>query len=165
MRVGDQIITGKAFLIATGAAPGIPEIPGLKDAGFLTSTHWVGVRYERVEGDRSGKRIFIEVNGQKRVVEAEELLVATGRRPNTAALELENAGVRVGQRGEVVVDDHLRTSNPRVFAAGDVTLGPQFVYVAAYEGAVAARVSSSWWRTGPPGGSWGRTWWLRTPAM
>ena len=64
--------------------------------------------------------------------------MATGRSPNTARLALEKAGVRVGQRGEVVVDEHLRTSNPRVFAAGDVTLGPQFVYVAAYEGAVVA---------------------------
>ncbi|MCL5046724.1 MAG: FAD-dependent oxidoreductase [Actinobacteria bacterium] len=97
-----------------------------------------GVRYERVEEDRSGKRVFIEVNGQKRVIEAEQLLVAAGRSPNTATLGLEKAGVKVGRRGEVVVDEHLRTSNPRVFAAGDVTLGPQFVYVAAYEGAVVA---------------------------
>jgi mercuric reductase len=37
-----------------------------------------------------------------------------------------------------VVDEYLRTSNPRIYAAGDVTLGPQFVYVAAYEGAIAA---------------------------
>jgi mercuric reductase len=46
--------------------------------------------------------------------------------------------VRTGARGEIVVDEYLRASNPQVFAVGDVTLGPQFVYVAAHEGAVAA---------------------------
>ncbi|MCL6593337.1 MAG: FAD-dependent oxidoreductase, partial [Alicyclobacillus sp.] len=65
-------------------------------------------------------------------------LVATGRQPNTAALTLQAAGVRVGSRGEVLVDEYLRTSHPNVYAAGDVTMGPQFVYVAAYEGALAA---------------------------
>ncbi len=53
-------------------------------------------------------------------------------------LHLEAAGVQVGSRGEIVVDHYLRTSNPRIYAAGDVTLGPQFVYVAAYEGGIAA---------------------------
>ena len=47
-------------------------------------------------------------------------------------------GVEIGSRGEIQVDDRLATSNPRVFAAGDVTLGLQYVYVAAYEGALAA---------------------------
>jgi mercuric reductase len=46
--------------------------------------------------------------------------------------------VNVGNRGEVIVGDDLRTSNPRIFAAGDVTMGPQFVYVAAYEGGIVA---------------------------
>ena len=64
--------------------------------------------------------------------------MAVGRQPNSGALRLERAGVAVGPRGEVLADEQLRTSNPRVFAAGDVTLGPQFVYVAAYEGALAA---------------------------
>src|SRR5207249_9770162 len=66
------------------------------------------------------------------------LRVATGRTPNTEALNLAAAGITVGPRGQILVDDRLRTSNPRVFAAGDVTLGPQYVYVAAYEGALAA---------------------------
>jgi mercuric reductase len=78
------------------------------------------------------------VGGGERVLEGDALLVATGRTPNTEALNLAVAGVRVGSRGEILVDDRLRTSNPRVFAAGDVTLGPQYVYVAAYEGALAA---------------------------
>jgi mercuric reductase len=46
--------------------------------------------------------------------------------------------VKVGERGDVKVGEDLKTSNPRIFAAGDVTMGPQFVYVAAYEGAIVA---------------------------
>lgn len=97
-----------------------------------------GARFERVEGSAAGRRVHVEVDGQKRVVEGEEVLVATGRNPNTKALQLDRAGVKLGQGGEIVIDEHARTTNPKVFAAGDVTIGPQFVYVAAYEGALAA---------------------------
>ncbi len=64
--------------------------------------------------------------------------MATGRRPRTDGLGLEEAGVQVGRRGEVVVDEHLQTTNPHVFAAGDVIGDPQYVYVAAYAGGLAA---------------------------
>ncbi len=97
-----------------------------------------GVDYQRVEQDGNIKRVYVTVNGQEHVVEAEALLVATGRRPNTEALNLAAANVKLGERGEVIVNEFLRTSNPRVYAAGDVTLGPQFVYVAAYEGGIVA---------------------------
>ncbi|TDO30408.1 mercuric reductase [Kribbella sp. VKM Ac-2527] len=69
---------------------------------------------------------------------AEQLLVATGRRPVTTGLNLEQVGVKTGERGEVVVDDHLRTTNARIWAAGDVTGQPQFVYVAAAHGTLVA---------------------------
>ncbi|KPV43841.1 mercury(II) reductase [Alicyclobacillus ferrooxydans] len=98
-----------------------------------------GATFHRVEQDGDIKRIYLTVNGQERVVEAEALLVATGRKPNTAALNLNAAGVKTGDRGEVLVNDYLRTSNHRIYAAGDVTMGPQFVYVAAYEGAIVAK--------------------------
>ncbi|MGH9244878.1 MAG: mercury(II) reductase [Acidimicrobiales bacterium] len=68
----------------------------------------------------------------------DRVLVATGRAPNTAELNLDAAGVKFDDRGFVVVDDHLRTTNPQVWAAGDVTASPQFVYVAASEGTLAA---------------------------
>lgn len=67
----------------------------------------------------------------------DRVLVATGRRPNTAELNLDAAGVAT-DRGFVVVDEHLQTTNPRVWAAGDVTASPQFVYVSAAEGALVA---------------------------
>lgn len=71
-------------------------------------------------------------------VRADEILGATGRRPVTAGLNLDRVGVATGAWGEIVVDDELRTTNPRVWAAGDVTGAPQYVYVAAHHGDVAA---------------------------
>lgn len=86
-----------------------------------------------------GKRIVhAEVDGALREFPVEEILVATGRAPNTRELGLEAAGVELDGRGAIVVDEHLRTTNPRVFAAGDCTPAPQFVYVSAYEGNLAA---------------------------
>jgi len=69
---------------------------------------------------------------------ASHLLVATGRTPNTAGLGLEEAGVKLDASGAIHVDDTLRTTAPGVYAAGDVIGGKQFVYTAAYEGALAA---------------------------
>lgn len=71
-------------------------------------------------------------------VRADRLLVATGRAPNTRALNLDAIGVTRDARGAIVVDDRLRTSAPNVFAAGDCTDRPQFVYVAAAAGTRAA---------------------------
>ena len=72
------------------------------------------------------------------MIESEQLLVATGRKPNTDTLNLNAAGVKVGKRKEILINDYARTSNEKIYAAGDVTLGPQFVYLAAYEGGIVA---------------------------
>jgi mercuric reductase len=71
-------------------------------------------------------------------VTGERLLVATGRFADTGDLGLDAAGVKTDERGFVVVDDNQRTTNPRIFAAGDVSGAPQYVYVAAQTGHVAA---------------------------
>ncbi len=71
-------------------------------------------------------------------VRGQRLLVATGRRARTDGLDLAAAGVLTDVRGFVVTDEHQRTSNQRVFAAGDVSGAAQFVYVAAAAGRVAA---------------------------
>jgi mercuric reductase len=76
--------------------------------------------------------------GQELTLDAAQLLVATGRRPNTANMGLAESGVKLGQRGEILVDETLRTANPFVYAAGDVTGQDMFVYVAAYAGGLAA---------------------------
>lgn len=69
---------------------------------------------------------------------ATHLLVATGRKPNTKNMGLETAGVSLSSRGFVQVDATMRTSNPDVYAAGDVTDGPGYVYIAAAGGRIAA---------------------------
>lgn len=77
-------------------------------------------------------------NGADVGLEAEQLLVATGRRATTAGMGLDEAGVRLGARGEVLVNEFLQTHNPFVYAAGDVTGRDMFVYVASYGGMLAA---------------------------
>ncbi|MCE9683345.1 mercury(II) reductase [Halomonas alkalisoli] len=68
---------------------------------------------------------------------ADQLLVATGRMPNTEVLNLEGIGVEAA-RGAILVDEHLQTTVPGLYAAGDCTDQPQFVYVAAAGGSRAA---------------------------
>jgi len=193
--VDGRRIEAAHFLVATGAEPHIPDVPGLADSGYLTSTTAMelaelpksllvigggyvameqaqlfahlgtkvtllvrstlargeepevadvireafeaegisvreGVTPERVA--RDGAAVVVSADGQE--FRAEHMLVATGRRPRTDGLGLEDIGVGVGPASEVVVDADLSTSNARVWAAGDVTGHPQFVYVAAKHG-------------------------------
>lgn len=98
----------------------------------------VGVRITRVGGRPGAYEIAIERAGLEETVGADALLVATGRRANSASLGLPEAGVAVTERGAVIVDEHQKTTNPDVYAAGDVTGDPMFVYVSAHTGAIAA---------------------------
>ena len=78
-----------------------------------------------------GKKVVELVNdGEKRTVEVDRIFVGLGRMPATEGLELERAGIRHDEERGVHVDDFLRTSNRRVFAAGDVCLRPRFTSVA-----------------------------------
>lgn len=63
------------------------------------------------------------------VLEADAVLLATGRRPNTKDLNLEVAGVEVDVRGAIIVDEYLKTTNPNIRAVGDVKGGLQFTYI------------------------------------
>ena len=73
-----------------------------------------------------------------RQVHFDRVLVAVGRTPRTDALSLETAGVTLDDRGYVRVDPHLRSSNPRIWAAGDLTGHPQFTHTAGMHGSIAA---------------------------
>ncbi len=97
-----------------------------------------GVKIEHVERSGNEYRVQIQVAGQPETLTAEQLLVSTGRRANTSGFGLEKAGVELGRKGEIKVDRHLQTTNPDIYAAGDVTGDPMFVYVAAYAGSLAA---------------------------
>jgi mercuric reductase len=105
------------------------------DEGIITIAD---SRAQSVVRENGEVRVTIETPHGRQELRASEILVATGRRPNTSGLGLDAVGVSVGERGEVVVDDHLQTANPRIWAAGDVTGHPQFVYVAGIHGGIVA---------------------------
>ncbi len=100
----------------------------------LTNTQAKSVKYSK---SLLGKGRFTLETDQGKLA-CDRLLIATGRPPNTATLNLEKAGIRTETNGAIVVDDHMRTSIPNVYAAGDCTIQPQFVYVAAAAGTRAA---------------------------
>jgi mercuric reductase len=190
-------ISARAYVLATGAAPHIPDLPGLDRVEYLTSTTamemtqlpasmlvigggyvgleqaqlWahLGVRVtlvgrfaphtepeiaevlrgafaddgidvveERAVAVQAGDDGVLVGTASGVQVTGERLLVATGRFADTGDLGLEAAGINTDERGFVTVDNNQRTSNPRVFAAGDVSGTPQYVYVAAQTGHVAA---------------------------
>lgn len=205
LAVDGQPVPADAYVIATGARPAIPPLPGIGAVGPLTSTTameltdlpeslvvlgagYVGLeqaqlfaqlgvpvtligrfaphaepetadvirrvfaedgitvieqRAVSIHSDRrsaergGGDAVLVRCENGEQVTGA-RLLVATGRTATTEGLGLPAAGVAVDERGFIAVDDQQRTSNPRVFAAGDVSGAPQFVYVAARTGHVAA---------------------------
>ena len=96
---------------------------------ILTQTEVKNVRYD-------GK--LFQVNIGSETLNGDHLLVATGRKPNTNGLNLDRAGVKTDASGAVIIDDHMRTSVLHIYAAGDCTNQPQFVYVAAAAGTRAA---------------------------
>jgi len=197
LRVDGREVRARAYLVATGAEPAVPDIGGLRDAGFLTSTTameldevprrlvtigggfvgmeqgqlfarlgadvtivgrlapraepemavWMGrvfddegisVVPERVTSVERDGDTTVVVTDRRTRIETDAILVAAGRVPRVADLDVAAAGIALDERGLIAVDGEQRTSNPRVFAAGDVTGGPQFVYTAAAQGNVAA---------------------------
>ncbi len=196
---GERTVTFDRCLIATGASPATPPIPGLKDTLYWTSTEALAsdtiperlavigssvvavelaqafarlgakvtilarsTLFSRADPDigealtaafraegievlehTQGSRVaygdgeFVLTTGQGEL-RADKLLVATGRSPNTRGLNYEAAGVAVNQQGAIVIDEGMRTSTPNIYAAGDCTDQPQFVYVAAAAGTRAA---------------------------
>ncbi len=91
-----------------------------------------GVSYGEIRRTAEGVALAIAVDGAEETIEAERVLVATGRRPNTQGLGLGEAGVELTPNDGIKIDDRMRTSKPGVYAAGDVTGRDMFVYMAAY---------------------------------
>lgn len=201
--VNDQTIQSDKIIIATGAHPAIPNIPGIEDVPYLTSTtaleleklpksllvigggyigaeiaqmlaragvdvtivcrsHMLpaaepeisealtgyfrdegirlesGVTYKGIVHTDDGVALRVVKNSQEIRLEAEQILVATGRQPNTEDMGLRERGIQLDARGGIAVDDRMRTSTPGIYAAGDVTGRDQFVYMAAYGAKLAA---------------------------
>ncbi|GAC1338508.1 MAG: mercury(II) reductase [Candidatus Dormibacteria bacterium] len=127
-----------AATIAPAEEPEVIEaIAGvLRDEGAALRTN---LTVARVRQDGTGVAVDIGAAGSEETIRGSHLLVATGRRPDFAGLDLEKAGVALDDRGFVRVDEALGTTLPGVFAAGDAAGLPQFVYVAAKSGSLAAR--------------------------
>jgi pyruvate/2-oxoglutarate dehydrogenase complex dihydrolipoamide dehydrogenase (E3) component len=84
----------------------------------------------RVEKTEAGKTLFFSRNGEEESATVDEILVGTGRSPNVEGLGLEQVGVRYDSHKGVEVNDYLQTSNPRIFAAGDICMDWKFTHAA-----------------------------------
>ena len=205
LEVDGRPVRFRRALLATGAAPAVPPVPGLTEAAPLTSDSvWgldvlpdrlvvlgggaigcelgqafsrlgaqvtlveqlprilaqedpeaaavvhaaleddgvrvlAGHRLAAVRGEPGGPgQADLDGEGGPVTVDYDRLLVAVGRSPQTSSLGLEGVGVAVGERGHVEVDATLRTSNQRIWAAGDVTPLPAFTHTAGVHGSIAA---------------------------
>lgn len=195
-QVGDVVLVSDKFLLASGARPKIPDIPGLRERGFLTSTdalsrpsqpkslailgggfiaaelgHFFGALGTKVTvihkhaallpredaeiavrfTEAFAKRHRVILNAVTERVDAEgrlhlsngevvvtdEILVAIGITPNSDTLDLGKTGVQVDERGRIVVDAKLETTQPGIFALGDAVGRYNLKHAANFEGQYA----------------------------
>jgi pyruvate/2-oxoglutarate dehydrogenase complex dihydrolipoamide dehydrogenase (E3) component len=97
-----------------------------------------GARVERVERAVQGVAVHLAKQGDTETIKGTHLLVATGRRPNVRSLHLERARVAYDERG-IKVNQHLKTTNHRIYAIGDVIGGAQFTHLANYHAGIVIR--------------------------
>lgn len=90
----------------------------------------LGVQITRVRKTNRGKEIDYEQNGETKSVVVDEILVGTGRVPNIDSLGLEEVGVKYDARKGIEVNDYLQTTNPNIYAAGDICLAYKFTHTA-----------------------------------
>jgi mercury(II) reductase len=200
---GTRIPAGK-IIIATGARPAVPAIPGIEAVPYLTSTTALdleelprsllvvgggyigaelaqmfaraglkvtlvcrsrllpdaepeigaaltgyfedegitvvsGIAYRAIRETENGVALDVARDGKSTTIEADQVLLTTGRAPNIEGLGLAEHGVAVSPKGGIIVDDRMRTTRPGIYAAGDVTGRDQFVYMAAYGAKLAAK--------------------------
>ncbi len=105
------------------------------DSGIMLQP---GTRVERVEKAVQGVGVHIGKQGETEIIKGSHLLVATGRKPTVKGLSLERAGIVFDARG-IKVNSRLRTTNPRVYAIGDVVGGLQFTHLANYHAGIVIR--------------------------
>lgn len=98
-----------------------------------------GVAYRSICKTEAGVALSLVHDGREAIIEADKVLNAAGRTPNTEDLGLAEFAVTQTPKGAIVVDDRMRTSRPGIYAAGDVTGRDEFVYMAAYGAKLAAR--------------------------
>ncbi len=203
---GSTVISGRKFVIATGASPSIPKLQGIDSINYWTNiealeqeripesliviggralglefaqmynrfgtkvtllqrsqslipeeepemsralelylredgiTIETNVDLKSFEKNNAKNKIIVNaaVGGNSRRFEASSIIFATGRTPNIKALNVQKTQIKIGIKGEIVIDQEMRTSNLNIFAAGDVTGEPMLEALAAREGTYAA---------------------------
>jgi len=200
IQVNGKTITTKNIVVATGARPLVPKIPGLELVKPLTSDNIWNLREQpkqlvvlgggpigcelaqsfarlgtkvtlvemanrimvrededvsevvaksfnqeglniltshkalRIENGQSGSRLICESSGKEVAIEFDQILLALGRKANVTGFGLEELGVEISNRGTVVADEFLRTTNfPNIYVCGDVTGPYQFTHTAAHQ--------------------------------
>jgi mercuric reductase len=108
----------------------------LQNEGIVVRT---GLAYRGIDQKQDEVELTITTHSRTEILAAEQVLVTTGRRPNTTGLGLEAAGIQLNAKGGIVIDERMRTTRPDVYAAGDVTGRDPFVYMAAYGAKLAAQ--------------------------
>ncbi|HOB65809.1 dihydrolipoyl dehydrogenase [Ottowia sp.] len=103
----------------------------------------LGVKVGEVKSGKKGVSVaWTNAKGEAQTLEVDKLIVSIGRVPNTTGLNAEAVGLKLGERGDVIVDDDCRTNLPGVWAVGDVVRGPMLAHKAEEEGvAVAERIA------------------------
>jgi dihydrolipoamide dehydrogenase len=97
-----------------------------------------GHKVEAVETTETGVKVTVSANGAEKVLEAEQALVAIGFRPNSKGIGLEEAGVKISERGFVEIDEKMQTNVPGIYAIGDVTGKLMLAHVGSAMGILAA---------------------------
>lgn len=98
----------------------------MEDAGIKFE---LGADIEKITDETSDAKITYQINEERKTISADRILAATGRKPNTENLGLENTAIETTDRGAIKVDDFLRTTVDNVWAIGDVKGGLQFTYI------------------------------------
>ncbi len=139
-KLGSKVTIVEALpALLTGVDPEAVRIvqKGLRQRGVDVHLNAKAKGLDAVAGALS---VRIEVDGKEQAIPADKVLVAVGFRPNTEGIGLEAAGVKLDAKGYVQVDDQLRSSNPAVFAIGDIVGPPFLAHKASKEGEIAAEV-------------------------
>jgi dihydrolipoamide dehydrogenase len=98
-----------------------------------------GIKLESLS--KTAKSVKVKYSGKE--LEAEKLIMAVGVVPNTEGISLEKAGVNLDEKKLIKIDDYCKTSNPNIFAIGDVTQGPWLAHKASHEGMIAVEKIAS----------------------
>jgi mercuric reductase len=137
-RMGVEVTIVDIVPILSAAEPEISQaLAGyFRDEGIIIRE---SVKTRAIRGAKHGVALDVSFDGKDETIDAEQVLVTTGRRPNTAGLGLEEARVALQANGGIEVDERMRTTRAGVYAAGDVTGRDMFVYMAAYGAKIAAQ--------------------------